>query len=40
MNYGSDRMEVRRNYIERSRYGTRPKKSLAKKELTHKAWKR
>ena len=33
-------MEMRRNYIERSRYGTKPKKLLAVKELTNQAWKR
>ena len=33
-------MEMRANYFERSRYGTRPKKLLAVKELTNQAWKR
>ena len=33
-------MEMRRNYSERSRYGTRPKKLLAVKELTNQVWKR
>ena len=32
--------EVRRNYIERSLNGTRPKKLFAVKELTNQAWKR